>query len=134
MSESGDGNVKIPTHSWDFKIISFLMILFGLAEILTGITHKFLVLSTSTSTLATYAGVVIGLFYLIGGLLILTGKKRWAFLAIFLLMADILGRAAMVVTGLYPFNTTHQIWGMVIGTSIAIYFAFYVGKRLKFFR
>jgi hypothetical protein len=116
------------------RIAAFLMILFGLLEIVTGFTHRFFILSTSSSPLSLCLGVGLGFFYFMAGCLILTGRRRAAILAILLLVADIIGRAAMVVTGLYPLNSIPQTYGIVIGTSIVFYFSFYVGGKLKFFK
>jgi hypothetical protein len=53
-------------------LVSFLMIVFGLIEVATGFTHSFAGISTSASELATLAGVVIGAFYSVAGILTLT--------------------------------------------------------------
>jgi hypothetical protein len=63
------------------------------------------------------------------GLLILSMKRRAAALAIVFLIADIIGRIAMVVTGLYPVDSFKQILAIILGTSIVAVFAVYV--RLK---
>jgi hypothetical protein len=115
-------------------VVAVLMILFGLAEVVTSFTHDFFGISTSRLTLSTYAGAAIGAFYFVGGVLILTRRKWAAALAILLLVADILGRVAMVLTGLYPVNSLLQILAIVIGTSIAAFFAIYIGLKWKFFR
>jgi len=116
-------------------IVAALMILFGLAEVATGFTHNFIgMVSTSQASLATYLGVALGLFYFIGGLLILTIRKWVAILAILLLCGDIIGRIAMVLAGLYPVNSFRQTFAIVIGTAIAVVFAVYIGLKLKYFR
>jgi hypothetical protein len=58
-------------------VVAMLMILFGLAEVVTGFTHDFFGISTSQAATFTYAAAVIGALYVVGGLLILTLKK-WA--------------------------------------------------------
>ena len=115
-------------------IVAILMIVFGLAEVVTGFTHRFFGLTTSQINLSTYLGVALGLFYCVGGILILT-KKRWAaIIAIVLLCGDVLGRIAMVKLGLYPVNSFRQAFGIVAGTAIAAFFAVYIGLKLKSFR
>ena len=114
-------------------IVSVLMILFGLAEVITGFNHYFFGIITSEDNLSTVIGVVLGTCYFIGGLLILTKKKWAASLAIALLCVDVIGRISMVVTGLYPINSFMQIFAIVVGTSVAAFFAVYVSLRLKFF-
>src|ERR1035441_5096521 len=100
------------------KIVASLMILFGLAEICTGISHSFFGLVTSEGKTATYIGIALGASYFIGGLLLLLNRKSAAVIAIVLLLFDIVGRFGMVITGLYPVNTMFQITGIVIGTGI----------------
>jgi hypothetical protein len=110
------------------------MILFGLAEVATGFTHNFIGLITSQARFATYLGVALGVFYFTAGVLILTSKRKWAAVsAIVLLCADVIGRIAMILTGLYPVNSFLQTFAIVIGTSLAAFFAVYIGLKLKFF-
>lgn len=115
-------------------IVAVLMILFGLAEVVTGFRHEFFGLTTAQVKISTDVGVSIGLFYFIGGLLILTKKKWAAILAIVLLGADVLGRIYMVVAGLYPINSFRQTFSIIVGTLLAALFAVYIGMKLKFFR
>lgn len=109
------------------------MIIFGLAEIVTGFIHSFLGLVTSQGNTSTYIGVTLGACYFVGGLLLLTKRKWAAVVVIVLLVIDIIGRIGMIIMGLYPVNTLFQITGITIGTSIAIFFAFYVGQNFKYF-
>jgi hypothetical protein len=115
-------------------IVAVLMILFGLAEVVTGFRHEFFGLTTAQVEISTYLGVSIGLFYFIGGLLILTKRKWAAVIAIVLLCADVIGRIFMVVAGLYPLNSFRQTFSIIVGTAIAAFFAVYIGLKLKFFR
>jgi hypothetical protein len=115
-------------------IVAVLMILFGAAEVATGFTHNFIgQVSTTENILSTWLGVALGLFYAIGGMLILTKRKGAAIAAIVLLCGDVLGRVGMVVTGLYPVNTFKQTFAIVVGTAIALFFAIYIGLKLKYF-
>jgi hypothetical protein len=110
------------------------MVLFGLAEVATGFTHNFIGLVTSQARFATYLGVALGVCYFTAGLLIMLSRKKWAaVLAIVLLCADVIGRIAMILTGLYPVNSFLQTFAIVIGTSLAAFFAIYIGWKLKFF-
>ena len=116
-------------------IVAILMILFGIAEVLTGFTHNFIgLVSTTQASMATYLGVTLGAFYSIGGVLILTKRKWAAIAAIVLLALDVTGRIAMVLTGLYPLDSVSQTIAILIGTAIAAFFAIYIGLKLKFFR
>jgi hypothetical protein len=115
-------------------IVAVLMILFGLAEVATGFTHNFIgQVSTTETTFSTWLGVALGLFYAIGGVLILTNRK-WAVLtAIVLLCGDVIGRVGMVVAGLYPVDSFKQTFAILVGTAIAAFFAIYIGLNLKYF-
>ena len=107
------------------------MIVFGFAEIATGLTHNFLgIIWTSDAEIASYAGVGIGAFYAISGMLVLTRMKWAAALAIALLIADVLGRIATVATGLFPIGSPIQIASIGIGTTIAIAFAVYISIEM----
>ncbi len=131
MSQNTSAN---PPRPIGVLVVAVLMILFGLAEVATGFTHNFIgQVSTTETTLSTWLGVALGLFYAIGGVLILT-KKKWAALtAIVLLCGDVIGRVGMVMTGLYPVNTFKQTFAIVVGTAIALFFAIYIALKLKRF-
>ncbi len=76
-------------------VAAFLMILFGLAEVATGITGNFLnVISATPTSTYTLVSSLIGSFYCFAGVLILTMRRWGAVLAIVLLVADIIGRIA----------------------------------------
>ena len=115
-------------------VVSFLMILFGLAEVATGITGNFLgVISAATTSTYTSSSIAIGTFYILAGLFILTMKKWGALLAIVFLGADIVGRIALVITGVFPFAGV-DAGSIIAGTAIAVIFAFYIGLRWNKFR
>jgi len=118
----------------DIVIIALLMIAFGLAEVVTGLSHNFFGISTAKVTASACAGVAIGILYALAGLLILSMKRRSAALAIVLLIADIAGRVAMVVTGLYPLDSWKQTFAIILGTSIVAAFAIYIRLRWPSFR
>lgn len=108
-------------------VVAFLMILFGLAEIATGISGSFLGVISARPTLAyTVASVAIGSFYAAAGLLILTMRKWAAGGAICLLIADIAGRFTLIAIGLFPFIGL-DAFSIVAGTAIAAGFAIYIG-------
>ncbi len=115
-------------------VVAPLMILFGLAEVVTGFTHDFFGITTSSVTLSTYASAVIGVLYAAAGFLILTMKRRAAVLAIALLCADIAGRVALVVTGIYRTDSPKNTLSIIAGTIIAALFAVYFGLRWRSFR
>src|SRR5258706_14061105 len=122
------------TRPRGITISALLLILFGLAEIVTGFTHDFFGVSTTQNALATYMGAAIGALYVASGLLILTSKKWAAALAIVMLIADIVGRIIMVVTGLYPTDSFKQTFSIIAGTVIAGIFALYIGLKWNAFK
>ena len=108
-------------------VVSGLMILFGLAEVATGISGSFLGVIAAHRTLAyTLASVTIGSFYTAAGFLVLAMKKWAAGAAIGLLVSDIIGRITLVAVGLFPF-TGVDAYSIVAGTVIAAVFAGYLG-------
>jgi hypothetical protein len=115
-------------------VVALLMILFGLAEVVTGFTHDFFGITTSSATLFTSSAAVIGLMYVAAGFLILTTKRWAAVLAIVLLCADIAGRVALVLTGLYPTDSLKNTLSIIAGTMIAGLFAVYIGVQWRSFR
>ncbi len=116
-------------------VVAVLMILFGMAEVATGFTHNFIgVVTTSGNNLSTYLGVTLGLFYFLGGLLVLSKKKWAAISAIVLLCGDVIGRIGMVLAGLYPLDSFKQSFAIVMGTSIAVFFAFSIVLKFKSFK
>ena len=115
-------------------IVSLLMILFGMVEIVTGFTHNFVGISTSTAAIMTYSGATIGAIYSVAGFLTLTMRRRAANAVIVLLVADVIGRVALVATGLYPLNSTENLVGIIGGTSLAVVFAVYIWLRRAVFR
>jgi hypothetical protein len=109
------------------------MMVCGLAEVATAFTHDFFGLTTMPATLSTVLGAAIGALYVWSGLLVLSRKRRAAIVAILLLIADVLGRIAMVVTGLYPSNSIFQAFAIIVGTSIVMSFAIYIWLNREYF-
>jgi len=117
----------------DIMIIASLMIVFGLAEIFTGVSYEFFGLHTANGITSTYIGAAIGALYAAAGFLVFTVRRRAAVLAIVLLSVVVAGRVAMILCGLYPIGTFRQTAAIVVGTSIAAGFAIYIGLRRSSF-
>jgi len=115
-------------------LASVLMVLFGLAEVATAFSHNFLGITTSQASAEDYSSALIGGFYILAGLLVLTTKKWGAYLAILFLIADILGRLGLVASGLYPLNTAENTFGIVTGTIIALVFLVYIFAKRTIFQ
>lgn len=120
-------------HRFRIATVAILMILFGLAEIVTGFTHNFFGVSTTRSAFSAYANAGVGALYAFAGILILSMKKRYVAIALGCLAFDVLGRIALVVTRLFPINTCRQTGAMVAGTITVIIFAAYIGSKWKQF-
>lgn len=124
--------MAIKNRRWGLILVSLLMIIFGLAEIVTGFTGNFVNLLTLTpNAISTYSAVIIGIIYAVGGLLLITMKKQNAEYALICLYAVIAGRVLLVLTGIYPLNSSLQVVGIIVGTGLAIIFALYVRAKLK---
>jgi hypothetical protein len=115
-------------------VAGVLMILFGLAEVITGFTHKFFGISTALGAISTLSASAIGTLYAIAGLLLLTMRRWAAALALACLLAVVVGRIAMVVFGLFPLDPFEQAFAMTAGTGIAAFFAAYIGWNWQAFR
>ncbi len=118
---------------WHLIFISGFTILAGLAEVVTGLSHKFFGITTSGVPMSTVAGVGIGLSYLASGVLVLTMKKWAASIALVLLSIDIAGRILLAVTGLYPTDTAKNTFSLIAGTMIVALVAAYIGWKWKSF-
>ena len=129
-------SMELVNRSRPFGIIvaAAFTVLAGLAEVVTGFTHNFFGITTSSVTIFTYSAAVIGLFYLAAGLLILTMKKWAAAIALVLLGADIIGRLVLVVTGLYPTDSLKNTLSVIAGTVLVALVALYIGWKWKSFR
>jgi hypothetical protein len=118
---------------WGIILVASLMILFGLAEVVTGVTHNFFGVTTANAPIFAYSAATIGTFYIVAGMLTLTMRKWAAALAIVLLGADVVGRVALVVGGLYPTGSLENTLAIIGGTGIAVIFAIYTGWKWKIF-
>jgi len=121
-------------HRFGIATVAILMILFGLAEIVTGFTHNFFGVSTTRGAFSAYANAGVGALYALAGILIISMKKRYVAVALGCLAFDVVGRIALVVTGLFPIKAFRQTGAMVAGTTIVIVFAAYIGSKWKQFR
>jgi hypothetical protein len=118
---------KVPLN---ILVVAAIMVMFGLAEVVTAFRHHFFGITTSQATVFTCAAAFIGILYFAAGLLTLTMKKSAARLAVGCLVAVIFGRILLVVTGLYPMNSFRQIFAITLGTAIVATFAIYIGRAV----
>jgi len=114
-------------------IVALLMMVFGLAEVVTAFRHQFFGLSTAGSSGSAVVGALIGLVYVAAGALALVAR-RWAlWLTLACLGLDIAGRLAMVGTGWFSVGTPRQVLGIVAGTLIVALFGGYLFVRRSHF-
>ena len=110
------------------------MVLFGAAEVITTFTHNFFGISTALGPISTFLTSGIGTLYVVAGLLILTMYRWAAALALACLIVVVVGRIALVVSGLFPLDSFEQTFAITVGTGIAASFAIYVGWKWRAFR
>jgi hypothetical protein len=108
------------------KVAALVMIVFGVAEIITSFTHNFFGISIAPRRPATLIGAAIGACYCLAGLLVLPGKKSSALFAIAFLAIVILGRIALVSARLFPVDSFKQVAAISVGSLIAAGFAAYI--------
>src|SRR5258706_7608420 len=114
------------TRPLGITIVAVLMLIFGSAEVITGFRHEFFGLTTAQVNISTYLGVALGLFYFIGGLLILTKKKKAAITAIVFFCGDMIWRIAMIVAGLLPLKLFLQTFSIIFCTAPPAFFPIYL--------
>ena len=110
-------------------IAAIFTIAAGAAEVVTGFRHEFFGIRTSSQRLFTYSSALIGFCYAAAGVLILTGARRAAAIALALLAVDFVGRVALVGTGLYPLGSARNEFGIVVGTALVAVVAAYVWRQ-----
>lgn len=129
---------QIKKSVWDIALIAILMILLGIAELVTGLTHHFLGIFTAADVSSTYLAFIIGVLYIVSGLLVLTIKKQSAMLAMICLAIVVVVRIAMALTGLYltvlSSNHLFRTAAILIDTAIAVIFTIYIWLKLNDFR
>jgi hypothetical protein len=114
-------------------IVSALMIVFGLAEVVTAFRHAFFGLTTEANVGSTLSGAAIGLLYVTAGVLAWTLKRQALVAALACLALDVAGRLAMLALGYFPVETPRQLAGMVLGTLIVALFGGYLYYRRDLF-
>src|SRR5258706_7278346 len=104
------------TSPLGITIVAVLMLIFGLAEVVTGFRHEFFGLTTAQVNISTYLGVALGLFYFIGGLVVLTQKKKAAINALVFLCCAVIGRLVHGAAGLYTLSSFLRTFALIVCT------------------
>jgi hypothetical protein len=106
--------------------VAALMVLFGVAEVLTGVNVGWFALTFEIprSPVFTAVGATVGALYVLSGLLLLSMRWPAAALATVLLGLIVAGRiASLVLTGAYPIDSFLPALSVAIGTAIVVVFA-----------
>jgi hypothetical protein len=103
----------------------------GIGEIIVGLTGNYLGILAHSFPPAT-STVIIGVFYSLGGLSILTMRKLGAALGILIIACEISGRLYLVMIGIVP-STGGDAIKIVIGGLIALAVIGYVASQWKKF-
>jgi uncharacterized membrane protein len=119
------------TQHLAIALVSVYAIVSGVGEVVVGVTGNFLsILSKNLSP--SSATVLVGMFYILAGLSLLTMKKRGAVLSIVFLGAEVLGRLYLVMTGIAPSKGADAL-KIAVGGAIALAIILYVRSQWKEF-
>jgi len=112
------------TRHLGITLVAIFAVIAGLGEIVVGFTGNTLGI-LSKDLKANAATVIVGAFYSLGGLSLLTMKKWGAVLAILFISAEILGRVYLVSVGIV-LSRAEDVVKIAIGGAIALGVVLYV--------
>lgn len=112
-------------------LISIFAIASGINEVVVGLTGNFLGI-LSKAIQPSFSTAVVGAFYSLAGVSLLTMKKWGARLSVVFLSAEILGRIYLVLTGIAPSRGEDAV-KILIGGVIALALIVYVGFQWRKF-
>ena len=112
-------------------MVSIFAIVSGINEVVVGVRGNFLDI-LSKDLPPSFATAVVGAFYSLAGLSLLTLKKWGAVLGIVFLSAEILGRIYLVMAGIAP-SKGGDAAKISTGGLIALALIIYVGFHWKTF-
>ncbi len=112
-------------------LVSIFAIVSGINEVVVGVRGNFLDI-LSKDLPPSFATAVVGAFYSLAGLSLLTLKKWGAVLGIVFLSAEILGRIYLVMAGIAP-SKGGDAAKISTGGLIALALIIYVGFHWKTF-
>jgi len=124
-------NPMTRTRHVGITIVAIFAIIAGLGEVVVGFTGNYLGI-LSKDIRPTISTALIGAFYSLGGLSLLTMKKWGAVLGILFISAEILGRVYLVMVGIAPSKGGDAV-KIVIGGAIALAGILYVWSQWKKF-
>ena len=112
-------------------LISIFAIVSGINEVVVGLTGNFLGI-LSKNIPPSFATVIVGAFYSLAGVFLLTMKKWGAVLGILFLSAEVLGRIHLVLSGIAP-SKGGDAFKILVGGLIAFVLVVYVEFQWKKF-
>jgi hypothetical protein len=119
------------TRHVGITVVCIFAIISGVNEIVVGITGNFLGI-LSKPLKPSLATAIVGAFYSLGGLSLLTRKRWGAVLGILFIGAEILGRLYLVEVGIVPSKGGDAL-KVVVGGVIALAVILYIWSQWKHF-
>ena len=109
-------------------IVAVTLIVFGLGEVWVGWSGNYLgILSTRMPRSAATA--VVGMFYILGGVALLSTRRTWGtVLGLVFIGLEVLGRIYLVAVGIAP-RKGGDLFKIVVGGVIAVGFMLYIALR-----
>src|SRR4029434_3975839 len=112
------------TRHFRITVVAIFAVIAGLGEVVVGFTGNTLgILSKDVKPNAATA--IVGAFYSLGGLSLLTMKKWGAVLGILFISAEILGRVYLVSVGIAPYRGEDMV-NILVGGTLAVGIVLYV--------
>lgn len=124
--------MKAHHYPLGLTIIAVFAVIAGIGEVIVGFTGNYLgILSKSITPSITTS--VIGAFYSLGGLFLLTRKRWGAIVGIGFISAEIIGRVYLITVGIAP---AHGIdaFKIFVGAVIALSLIIYVLFKWRYFK
>src|SRR5215475_512173 len=120
-------NPMTRTRHVGITLVAIFAVIAGLGEVVVGFTGNTLGI-LSKDLKPNGATAIVGAFYCLGGLSLLTMKKWGAVLGILFISAEILGRVCLVSLGIAPSRVEGMV-KIVIGGAIALGVVLYVRSQ-----
>jgi uncharacterized membrane protein len=116
--------------SLGLKLMSVVMILLGIAKVLTCLHHQFSLIETPGSAWTTAAAVPAGACYIAAGGLLLAARQQTARIALILMILVVVGRIGWLMANLFPIGTSTQVMDIAANTVLALGFTIILAVKL----
>jgi hypothetical protein len=132
LTQQGLNQMSQTRRPVGITVVGTLAIIFGFGEVVVGFAGNYLGI-LSKSIAPANSTVVIGAFYILGGVSLFLTRRKWgAALSILFIGAEILGRIYLVVIGIAPSSGPDAV-KILIGGAIASAFIIYIGLKWNSF-